>query len=54
MEQVMEHYGKAILITIALLALGAIVVVALSKDGYVANEFKTVLLDFFSNMKGIA
>ena len=40
MEQVMKHYGNAILAVIVLLALGAIIVAALSSDGYVAMEFK--------------
>ena len=40
MEQVMKHYGNAILAIIVLLALGAIIIAALSSDGYVATEFK--------------
>ena len=51
MEQVMKHYGNAILAIIVLLALGAIIIAALSSDGYVATEFKNALTGFFSRMK---
>lgn len=50
MEQVMKHYGNAILAVIVLLALGAIIVAALSENGYVAAEFKNALTGFFANM----
>lgn len=50
MEQVMKHYGNAILAVIVLLALGAIIVTALSSDGYVAEEFRKALVSFFTNM----
>ena len=52
MEQVMKHYGNAILAVIVLLALGAIIVAALS-DGYVAMEFKNTLTGFFDNMNAL-
>ena len=39
MEQVMKHYGNAILAIIVLLALGAIIIAALSSDGYVAVSY---------------
>ena len=47
MEQVMKHYGNAIL------AIGAIIIAALSSDGYVATEFKNALTGFFSRMNGL-
>ena len=53
MEQVMNHYGNAILAVIVLLALGAIIVAALSSDGYVAMEFKNTLTGFFDNMNAL-
>ncbi len=53
MEQVMKHYGNAILAIIVLLALGAIIIAALSSDGYVATEFKNALTGFFSRMNGL-
>ena len=53
MEQVMKHYGNAILAVIVLLALGAIIVAALSSDGYVAMEFKNTLTGFFDNMNAL-
>ena len=53
MEQVMKHYGNAILAIIVLLALGAIISAALSSDGYVASEFKNALWGFFSLMNGL-
>lgn len=53
MEQVMKHYGNAILAVIVLLALGAIIVAALSSDGYVAMEFKNALTGFFANMNAL-
>jgi len=45
MEQVMKHYGNAILAVIVLLAL--------SSDGYVAMEFKNTLTGFFDNMNAL-
>ena len=53
MEQVMKHYGNAILAIIVLLALGAIIIAALSADGSVATEFKNALTGFFSRMNGL-
>ena len=53
MEQVMKHYGNAILAVIVLLALGTIIVAALSSDGYVAMEFKNTLTGFFVNMNAL-
>ena len=53
MEQVMKHYGTAILAVIVLLALGAILVAALGSDGYIAQEFKSALTGFFSSMNGL-
>lgn len=54
MEQVMKHYGNAILVIIVLLAIGAILVNALTSDGYVAAEFKDALTGFFGRMSGLA
>lgn len=54
MEQVMKHYGNAILAIVVLLALGAIVVAALSADGYVAKAFKDALTGFFGSMNALA
>ncbi len=53
MEQVMKHYGNAILAVIVLLALGAILVAALTSDGYVANAFKEAVTTFFSKMNAL-
>lgn len=53
MEQVMKHYGNAILAVIVLLALGAIIVMALASDGYVSTEFKNALTGFFSSMNSL-
>lgn len=54
MEQIIKHYGNAILAVVVLLALGAILVAALSADGYVATEFKNALMGFFASMKGVS
>ena len=54
MEQVMKHYGNAILAIIVLLALGAILVAALRSDGYVANAFKDALTGFVGRMSALA
>lgn len=55
MEQVMKHYGNAILAVIVMLLLGAIVYAALNVDGgYVADQFKTTMTNFFSNMNSFA
>lgn len=53
MEQVMKHYGNAILAVVVLLALGAILVAALSENGYVATEFKSALTGFFTSMNAL-
>ena len=53
MEQVMKHYGNAILVIIVLLALGAILV-ALTSNGYVATAFKEALTGFFGRMSALA
>lgn len=53
MEQVMKHYGNAILAIIVLLALGAIIVAALASDGYVAASFKDALTGFFTRMNAL-
>lgn len=54
MEQVMKHYGNAILAAVTLLLLGAIIYVALASDGYVAEQFKTSLTEFFAQMNSLA
>ena len=53
MEQVLKHYGNAILAVIVLLALGAILVTALKSDGYVALEFQNAVENFFDSMSAI-
>lgn len=53
MEQIMKHYGNAILAAVVLLALGAIIIMALSADGYVATQFKDALTGFFTQMNGL-
>ena len=53
MEQVFKHYGNAILAVIVLLALGGILVAALTTDGYVATEFQEAVVGFFDSMKAI-
>lgn len=53
MEQVIKHYGNAILAVVVLLALGVIVVVLLEKGGYVDTEFQKALTSFFSSMNAL-
>lgn len=53
MEQVIKHYGSAILAIIVLLALGAILVTALTSDGYVAVAFRDALEGFFDSMNAV-
>lgn len=53
MEELMKHYGGAVLVAIVLLALGAIIVAALASDGYVAQQFENMLTGFFNNMNGM-
>ena len=52
MEQIFEHYGKAIITVIVLVALAAIIIVALKSDGYVAEAFQNMLEGFFDMMNG--
>lgn len=55
MEQVMKHYGNAILAVIVMLLLGAIIYAALNVNGgYVADQFKTTLTGFFTSMNAFA
>lgn len=49
----MKHYGNAILAAVTLLLLGAILYAALAADGYVAEQFKTSLSNFFAEMNSI-
>lgn len=53
MEQVRNIMENCNLAIIVLLALGAIIIAALSSDGYVATEFKNALTGFFSRMNGL-
>ena len=53
MEQVFKHYGSAILAVIVILALGGILVTALTTDGYVAEAFRDAIESFFSSMEAI-
>ena len=53
MEEVLKHYGGAILAVIVLLALGAILVAALTSDGYVASAFRDALEGFFDSMNSL-
>lgn len=53
MEQVMKHYGNAILAIVVLLALGAIIVGALAAGGYVDLAFKNALTGFFDQMSAV-
>lgn len=53
-EQVMKHYGNAILAAVTLLLLGAIIYAALSGDGYVADQFEASLKGFFEQMNTVA
>lgn len=55
MEQVMKHYGNAILAVIVMLLLGAIIYAALNvNDGYVADEFMSAMTGFFTSMNKFA
>ncbi|MBP3488806.1 MAG: hypothetical protein J6K53_10470 [Roseburia sp.] len=53
MKKVMEHYGDSILTIVVLLALGAIILSALSAGGYVDLAFKDALTGFFGDMSAI-
>lgn len=55
MEQVIKHYGNAILAIVVLMLLGAILVAALKTDGgYVATQFESALSTFFTKMNTMA
>lgn len=53
MEQVFKHYGGAILAVIVILALGGILVTALTSNGYVAMAFREAVESFFASMKAL-
>ncbi len=50
MKYIMEHYGAAILVSVALVALGIVVVALCTGDGFVATQFQSALTAFFSKM----
>lgn len=50
MEQVIKHYGPAILAILVIVLLGAILAGILTTDGFVATQFKNALTDFFTRM----
>ena len=52
MKYIMEHYGAAIVVSIVLVALGA-VVVGIVKSPEIAAQFKSALSDFLTNIKAI-
>lgn len=53
MKYIMEHYGSAILVSVALVALGIVVVALCTSDGFVAKQFQEAMSSFFDNMKGL-
>ncbi len=53
MEQVMKHYGNAILAIIVLLALGAIIIAALSLGRICGDGVQECADGFFSRMNGL-
>jgi hypothetical protein len=54
MEQVIKHYGNAIIAVLVLLGLAAIILVALSTDGVIATGFTDMIENFFDNMSSAA
>ena len=54
MKYIMEHYGAAILVSVALVALGVIVVALCTGDGFISTQFQTALQGFFTKMDGMS
>ena len=52
MEHIMEHYGKAILTAVILVAL-AVMIVGLISGDFVPGQFQTAMTDFFTNMSKV-
>ena len=50
MEQIIKHYGPAILVASVLLMLGIILGIALQPDGYIAEAFKEAFQKLFDMM----
>ena len=53
MKYIMEHYGSAILVSVALVALGIVVVALCTGDGFVAQQFQKAMESFFTNLNGL-
>jgi hypothetical protein len=53
MEQVIKHYGNAILAVLVLLGLGAIILGTMSSGGVVATGISDMLGSFFADMKAL-
>ena len=53
MKHIMEHYGKAILTGVVLVALG-VTLVAFAKSSFITTQFEGALTGFFSNMGAIS
>ena len=51
MEEIMKHYGPAILVTLTLLVLGGIIY-GLYTTGFLTTQFQNALTQFFTNMNG--
>ena len=53
MKKIIEKYGDAIVATVVMMALGAILVTALASDGYVAVAFRQAVEGLFARMMAI-
>lgn len=53
MDQIIKHYGPAILTAIVFFCLGAIVMDILKSGGTVDTEFVKLITSFFGNMNSI-
>lgn len=51
MDQIMKHFGSAILAAVVLLALGGIIITL--ANGTVQTQFNNLLANFFSDMNAL-
>lgn len=53
MKYIAEHYGAALVTFAVLIALAALVVAMLQKDGVIQQQFADALSSFFTKMSGV-
>ncbi len=53
MKYIAEHFGPALIAFAIFIALAAVIIGMLTGDGYVAEQFRNALQNFFTGMNSI-